>query len=439
MSQNFCDPNNSTPNLPPPTEMDRPIKRLRIRPWLISISMFVVVLIASGFFFVEANRTDAYIISIDRASVDVATVVQRVFKPTVVSTGQVNPSNEFFIENRDAGRIEEIFLKPGARVFKGEPIVRLSNTDIRLSVLGHEAQVAEQISNLNSLEISFNRAKVEHDLEISRLKHELANIDEEFRAKEPLFHKKYIAANEFAALKRKRIYNANLLLMEEQQSKLDLAERATQIENIRVLVKDLKQNLVIAKQSLEDLVIRSGTEGVLASLDAEVGQFKGRGSAIGKVFRMDTPKVIVLLDEFYLPRLNIGGQATYRSDSNDLFELGIKKISPEVKGGRIELHLAFLTAVPDGLIPGQSMEIEIRVGKENEEALILPNKGFIGQTGGRWVFVLDPNSERAVRRSIVIGERSANDLKILKGLQKDEQVIVSSYRDFSEANQLILE
>ncbi len=428
-----------TRHLSPPEEMDKIIERRTLPLWII----FIIFSTLIGTFFWGSKivffNNEAYIVAVDKTLLDIATVEKRLFLPTVVTAAQIQPSSEYFVENKDAGRVEKVFFRSGEKIKKGEPILKLTNTDLLLSVLRLETEVAEQVTNLSGLEISYNKVEVEYDLEITRLNYEFVEAKTRLELRSALFKKGYISVAEIDELNREKHYKKSLLELRKQRRELELSERMTQKNLAYSLVQDIHRNLDIAKSTLDDLIVKSEIDGVLVSLDVELGQFKERGSALGKVYRMEEPKVIALLDEYYLPRLSLGSKARFKSLSGDSYELTLVTIFPEVQSGRVEMEFEFSTLPPEHFVSGQSIDIEIPIGKSSQDALILPNKDFMGQTGGQWAFVIEPDSHRAIRRSIVVGERSSNEIKILQGLKEGEHVIVSSYRDFSDASELNLE
>lgn len=67
-----------------------------------------------------------------------------------------------------------------------------------------------------------------------------------------------------------------------------------------------------------------------------------------------------------------------------------------------------------------------------------PTRGaFFNQTGGRWVYMLDPSAKFAVKRTIRLGRQNQVEYEVLDGLSPSEQVIISSYENFGDVDKLI--
>ena len=54
------------------------------------------------------------------------------------------------------------------------------------------------------------------------------------------------------------------------------------------------------------------------------------------------------------------------------------------------------------------------------------------------MYVLNPDSQTAERRSIRTGRQNTDSVEILEGLSEGEQVIISSYDTFGESPTLVL-
>lgn len=114
----------------------------------------------------------------------------------------------------------------------------------------------------------------------------------------------------------------------------------------------------------------------------------------------------------------------------------MSRIDPQVKDGRFALELVFEAESPP-LQVGQGLDLRLTLG-DATPALLLPDAGFFADTGGAWVFVLDPDGQRAHRRPVQLGRRADGVIEVLGGLQPGDQVIVSPYRAFAGATTLQL-
>jgi len=71
------------------------------------------------------------------------------------------------------------------------------------------------------------------------------------------------------------------------------------------------------------------------------------------------------------------------------------------------------------------------------DAIIVKRGGFFQETGGNWIYVLDPSGDFAYKRSIRINRQNTNFYEVMEGLKPGEQVIVSPYDSFGSKDKII--
>lgn len=90
----------------------------------------------------------------------------------------------------------------------------------------------------------------------------------------------------------------------------------------------------------------------------------------------------------------------------------------------------------DGLTPsdvrrGQSLQMDLTLGSPVESLLLLRG-GFVQDTGGNWVFVVDSEGSYANWRDICAGRRNNRYVEVIDGLRQGDRVITSSYRQMAD-------
>ena len=146
--------------------------------------------------------------------------------------------------------------------------------------------------------------------------------------------------------------------------------------------------------------------------------------------------VKVMIDELYLSRISTGLNATTTINNND-YTLAITNVNPIVNDGRFNVDMNFCGEIPPGVPDGKTVRLRIELNEPSNE-ILLPVGGFYKDTGGSWIYVVK-NGTAAVRRNIKLGRKSgAEYFEVLDGLQPGEQVITSSYENFSDMDSLDL-
>jgi len=92
---------------------------------------------------------------------------------------------------------------------------------------------------------------------------------------------------------------------------------------------------------------------------------------------------------------------------------------------------------PNDIRIGQTTRIGLQLG-ESKKTTLLPTGSFYTSTGGNWVYVLDETKTKAIKRPIKLGRRNPKYFEVLEGLQENEEVIISSYDNFNEVDQILI-
>ncbi|WP_295033551.1 hypothetical protein [Shewanella sp.] len=78
--------------------------------------------------------------------------------------------------------------------------------------------------------------------------------------------------------------------------------------------------------------------------------------------------------------------------------------------------------------------MSIVLSESNRETLMIERGGFVNNTGGHWIFVLNADNSIAHRRSIIVGKRNQQFIEVIKGLNEGDKVIISNYSAFDKAD-----
>ncbi|MEM1002797.1 MAG: efflux transporter periplasmic adaptor subunit, partial [Bacteroidota bacterium] len=142
--------------------MDIPIEKKGLsKSKLITIVGSVALLAMIGFVIISTSGGAKLNVKQERLSI--STVSNGVFQENIPVNGVVLPISTIYLDALEGGRVEEKFVEDGAIMKKGEPILRLSNTDLELSLVNQETAV---YNLLTQMQISQNNARQNN---ISRL------------------------------------------------------------------------------------------------------------------------------------------------------------------------------------------------------------------------------------------------------------------------------
>ena len=417
-----------------PGGMDKPIAKKKglqkKHIGYIAVGLVIVVLMYMAFF---TDRTSTFRVEKDKLIIE--TVTKDQFNDYITVTGSVEPISIIFLDAQEGGRVEEILIEEGSMVRKGDIILRLTNPDLYLTILDSEAQLAEKENFLRNTQVTMEQERIAIKRELINLKFDIERKERTYQQNSELMKDNLISKEEFIRCKEdlEMARSSQELFIERQ--KADSLFRTVQVETIKANLENMRKNLALVRQRVENLNVRATVDGQLGLLLPEIGQSIQRGANMGQINVLTSYKVTALIDEHYIDRVRT--QLTASLDRQGAkFDLLVKRVYPEVRGGTFEIDMVFTDSMPDNIRAGQTYYISLELGQPKESVLV-PLGGFFQETGGQWIFVLDPSEEFATKRTISVGRKNPKYYEVLEGLQPGEKVIISGYESFGKNEKLV--
>lgn len=414
--------------------MDRKIERRPRKPLLIAGIAVTVVLVTIAYLSIDTSTS----FTLDGQRIRTATVSTGVYEDYIPLRANVKPETTVYLDAIDGGRVESILVEEGTFVDEGQALLELSNTSLQLDVIAREVEVSEQLNNLRNTQLAIeqNRLKLRSDL--IEIDYKITRLSRLVNRYEELQGKQFISKNEYEDSRDELLYWQSRREVTRESQVQDERIRLTQIEQLNSSVQQLEKNLILARGTLDDLLIRAPRSGLLTSLNAEIGEYKARGEHLGQIDDVDRFKATALVNEFYLNRLRMGQRALLNTNGEG-FELEISKIYPEVQASQFEVDLRFVGKIPTDIRRGQTLQLRLVLGDTSERTTLLSNGPFFNDTGGAWVFVLDADGRIATRRPVQLGRRNPNSIEVKAGLVPGDKVIISSYANFIAVDRLFID
>jgi HlyD family secretion protein len=378
-------------------------------------------------------------LNVERDKLTISTVERGAFQEFIPVTGTVMPIRTIYLDAEQGGRVQKLFAEAGAMLKEGDPIVQLSNAQMILDAVNREAQLFEQVNNLQNTRVTMQQTRLNLKQQLIDLENQYARAERAFEQNKKLIENGHVSKEEFTRAKDDYDNLRKRLDLTKETMKQDSVMRTAQMTQLERSTGRLESNLGIVKQNLDNMLVRAPVTGQLTSLNAEIGEAKSAGQRLGQIDVLKGFKVRVPVDEFYIARTQVGQYGSCEI-AGTTYKLIIRKVYSEVRNGRFEVDMMFeggSNSAPDGVKRGQSLQIRLELGGQ-ETALLLSRGGFYQKTGGQWVFVVDASGSYAVKRQIRLGRQNPQAFEVMEGLQVGEKVITSSYDTFGEIEKLVL-
>ena len=414
--------------------MDRQIEKksfLRRYAWYIAAAAALAALLVWIVLGTTANTT-----TVDASDITISDVTRGKFDDYVRLNGQVLPIQVVQISPEEGGIVREKVVEEGARVRKGDVILRLSNSNLDLQILNAEAELAEKQNLLRNTQVAMQQDRLNNRTEQATLD---TDCDRKRRAyeqnarlyKERLISKEvYLQSREDYKLARRK---QSLI---SQRLKQDSLYRHVQMAQMEDNLDNMRKNVLLVRDRKNKLEVRSAIDGELGLLDVELGQNIVAGQNIGQINDLSDFKVQAQIDEHYIDRVRPGLSASFSRDGKT-YRLRVRKVYPEVRNGTFRTDFVFVGERPAQMRSGQTFYVELALGK-SQQATLIPRGTFFQTTGGNWIFVLDKSGRKAYRRNISIARQNPQYYEVTDGLEPGERVITSGYEAFKDNEVLVI-
>ena len=332
----------------------------------VAVLLLLIIVIASIF----ATRTDTPEVTVVKVE------TRKELRSTVTSSGEVRPIQFMNLTSEVQGRIEDIYVKEGDHVTRGQPLVKLdpnqlqSNTDAQLAafqgaqddvrvsqsqVTAAQNNYAQAQQQLNVAQVAVDSARqslVSAQTDVDREEKNLAVARREFRRSTQLLEGGVESRTNYDAAKD-RVDNAEISLRNAQarlqQQNLSIKDAQARVAQQNIAVQDAKRAVGTANLNVSSSQSRANQQaatlrgqrsqrdktlqvapikGIIAEIPSKVGTFAVAGlstTALLTIADMSSINVEVKVDETSIDKVAVGQKAKIKVDA-----FGDKEILGEV-------------------------------------------------------------------------------------------------------------
>lgn len=415
--------------------MDKKIEKKKwgSRTLLYLISgLCILALSAWGY---TSMSSKVYRLDMDSSGISIRKVERAVFQDIILIDGNVEPISSVLLNSPEGGTVEKVYIEDGTVVKEGTPLLKLSNPSVMLGYMTQETAIVEQMNNLQNLKLALEKDQRGLQESLIDIQYQLSNQARDFSIDTVLYTGGVIPENDYIKSKDEFHYQEQKRDFLQENVNVTGKNNEVQIKRINRSLTLMERNLEVIHSNMERLKVRAPVSGRLSSFDPVIGESFSPNQTIAKIDVLKGFKIKGLVNEFYLSQVKPGQKARFSFDG-ELVELEVKKVLPEVIGGRFEIDLVFLEKAPEAIRTGLSAQIRLELSQASV-ALKIPRGAYFHSSGGQFVYVLGNNSE-AYKRRIRVGRQNPSYYEVLEGLEEGEEIITSSYEAYKEFNKIIL-
>lgn len=309
---------------------------------------------------------------------DIVVAKAGAIQPTVAVTGPLEPVLRSTVNARVAAVVDQVLVREGDHVQKGQPLVRQNGADL--------------LAHLRQAEAGLLAAEVEYKLTEGMEKR-----------KTELFQKQYISEIDWAA-----------------------AKGDTDVK--RSLVRVQEANVAIARKAVADAVVVAPITGIVSQRAVEPGTQVGPGQPLMTLVDLSNLELSASVPARDVPRIRVGNDVRFTVDGYGAREFSgkVARINPVADSSRsVRVYVRVPNA--DGALRG-SMFAKGRVipaATDTGDALLLPAGAVRDASGAAHVWAV--RNGKLARVPVTIGGRDSgsNSVQVAGALQAGEQVVLT--------------
>ncbi|MBR4821715.1 MAG: HlyD family efflux transporter periplasmic adaptor subunit [Bacteroidales bacterium] len=391
-----------------------------------------VIAVFVGYLVTKPNNK---ILRVDKDTIMLANAVKGEFNDYIRVSGRVQPMTTIQLSPQEGGVVQKILIEEGSAVKAGDPILVLANDNLDLSILNSEAELAEKENILRNTQIQMEQQKLDVRQNVLEYGTQVERLRRTYEQQKALYDDKLIAKEDYLKAEEDYLLAKQKYELMAERSRQDSLYRGTQIDRMEESLENMELNMQMIRKRKSNLIVKAPIDGELGLLDVVLGQSIASGTKIGQINSVGSYKVESQIDEHYIDRVVSGLEATFERQG-ETYSTVIRKVYPEVRDGKFKAEFKFDGEQPDNIRAGQTYYLNLQLG-QSEEAVIIPRGTFYQKTGGKWIYVVNKEGTKAVKREIRIGRQNPQYYEVLEGLSDGEQVITSGYDTYGDSDVLV--
>lgn len=412
--------------------MDTIIKSKNSKKKYLIIALPIILIFG---YVVFTSATKKRSLNVKREEITIKTVEDDFFEDFMSFQAKAVPVNSMLINIIEGGAVQEIFVENGDQVIKGQSLARLYNPNAELAYMQQETAIIEQINNLNKAKLDLRNQELNLGKDLIAIEHDYLDAKNLLDVNKNLFEQEILSKSEWEKTKENYRFQKERMGIIKQSVSKEKQANQLQIIQLNQSILFMNKSLEILRTNKKNFLVTAPISGRLSSFEPILGKTYAQNTSIGFIDDQKGYKLVADIDEFYLDKVSEKQKGTVDFE-NKAIAVQITKVIPEIKNGRFQVELDFVSKDKMDLKQGLSFGVKLNLSEKTKTKLL--SKGsFNEETNGKWIFVV--NGNKAERRTIKLGRENPLYYEILEGLKAGDKVVTSSYKDYKQVEILNLE
>ena len=403
-------------------------KRNKLRMILIGAAVLITAAISAE----AILSADTAAKSVERASVQIATVERGDLIRDIAATGRIVAANAPQVYSPEEGLVT-LLVRAGDTVSKGQDIARVDSPQLQNQLQQERSELARLEGELSRKRLDARRQTLLLTKQLDLANVELKAAERESRRANTSIKTNIISQIDFEKAEDE-LARARLNVTHAEQE-VALAQDTLAFEVQAAQNTVARQQLVVdeLQRKVSNLTITASVEGVVGNLFVTGRSLVTPNQPLMTLVDLTAYEAEINVAESFANELGLGMEVELQIGRQTVMGK-LSAISPEVTEREVTTRVRFdqnsLTQIR------QNQQVTARVLLENRNDILKVRRGSFLQAGGYVAYKL--NGEIATRIPIETGATSMREVEILTGAEPGDQIIISSYQGFDQAESILL-
>src|ERR1041385_2729021 len=369
------------------------------------------------------------------AAISVATVaaIKRDLPRFFEATGSLAGDQQTDVAPQTAGKVVGVGVDIGTYVRRGQMLVQLDESELKLHVDQASAQVEQAKAAVRQAEekIGLRSGQAFDPNRVAEVA--AAKVTYDLAEKELKRAEKLIESGDVS----KQFYDQQRAQRDQLKEQYDVAlaqarQNYAAVDVARTNVANAEAALALAKQNLSYAVTSSPMDGFVSERTADLGEYVTPQQKVATVVRVNPLRVRIDVPEQAIPEVRVGQSvsATTSAWPDRNFSGRVARIAPNVSAQSRTLTVeAEIDNSSGALKPGQFATVRI-LQERPEAASLVPARAAVPEAGVSRVFVSQDG--HAEQRLVQTGQTEGDLIEIRQGVAPHEQVATSNQQQLSD-------
>jgi multidrug efflux pump subunit AcrA (membrane-fusion protein) len=401
----------------------------------------VLLLFAAATFFAACGRSNANgktestpaTAAPPAVEVTTAGAIKRDLPRFFEATGSLAGDEQTDVAPQTAGKVVAVGVDIGSPVRRGQMLVRLDETELKLHVDQAAAQVEQAKAAVRQAEEKIGlRSNQAFDpnrvAEVAAAKVTLDLAEKNLTRAEKLIESGDVSRSYYDDARARRDQL-------KEQYEVQLAQARQNFAGVQVArtnVANAEAALALARKNLSYASIPSPIDGYVTERTADLGEYVSPQQKVATIVRTNPLRIRIDIPEQAIPEVQVGQSVSITTSAwpDRNFSGRIARIAPNVSSTSRTLTVeAEIENSSGALKPGQFATVRILQPK-SDPAVLVPSRSVLSQAGVSRVFVIKDG--HAQQRLVQTGQTEGDLIEIKNGVAADEQVATSNLEMLSD-------